>query len=205
MFLLYKVTGIMPVRRFELLRETHLFGCNQGLVARYLRTILPRDATVPYKWHFSVSDALTVLEPDADAFVIELKPNQYGNASRYEVATITGYSDNKWWTPAMLAMRALLVDQDAAKYPREAFVLNRCDKLDEVYTFLHFSGGVENGLLSEKWAAPGPSPTNSALLWREVLEYFASKLTVPLSGQRPRQGGEPGATLNISEEALCGR
>ncbi|MGA8214872.1 MAG: hypothetical protein WB799_14845 [Candidatus Sulfotelmatobacter sp.] len=178
MFLLYKVTKTPPSCRFDLLRETHLFGCNKGFVPRYLRSVLPADANEPYKWHFKTADALHALEPDADAFVIDLKPNNKKNASRYEVREFAGYSDNDW-TPAMLKMGALLVDQDADKYPRESFVLSQCDGLDEVITFLHFSGSVKDGSLVLKWVAPGRSSTNSVLLWPEVFNYFCSQLRQP--------------------------
>jgi hypothetical protein len=180
MFMLYKVTKAPPNCRFDFLRETFLFGCKKGLVARHLRILLQADAiqgdaSQTYKWHFKVADALHALEPDADAFVIDLKPNEEGNASRYEVVEIAGYSHNGW-TPAMLKMRALLVDKNSIEYPREAFVLSRCDELDEVMTFLYFNGNVENGALIGKWLPAGKSFTNSVLLWRDVLDYFISKL-----------------------------
>lgn len=177
MFLLYKLTKTPPTCRFDFLRTTHLFGCNVGLVARYLRSanVLPADATQPYKWRFKVADALRVLEPDADAFVIDLKPNEDGNASRYEVLEIAGYSGNGW-TPAMLKMRALLIDENTAEYPLDAFVLNQCNGMDEVLMFCHFSGTIKNGSLTEKWLPPGQSSTNSTLLFPDALNYFRSIL-----------------------------
>ena len=175
MFLLYKVTKTPPACRFDLLRPTHLFGCNAGLVARYLRRVIPTDANQPYPWNFKVADALRALEPDADAFVIDLKPNEDGNASRYEVVEVVGYSGNEW-TPAMMKMRALLVDETTVEYPRERFVLSQCSELKEVITFLHFSGSIKNGVLSEKWLPPGQSSTNSTLLFPHVLNYFRSQL-----------------------------
>jgi len=173
MFLLYKITKTPPTCRFDLLRTTNLFGCNVGLVARYLRRIIPSDANQPYGWHFRVSDALRELEPTADAFVIELKPNEDGNASRYEVLEVAGYSANNW-TPAMMKLRALLVDENTAEYPREAFVLNRSNELDEVITFLHFRGSIKDGSPSDKWLPPGQSSTNSTLLFPDALSYFRS-------------------------------
>jgi len=191
MFLLYKVTKTAPTCRFDLLRTTHLFGCKVGLVARYLRGVIPANANQPYPWNFKVADALRALEPDADAFVIDLKPNEDGNASRYEVLEVMGYSGNEW-TPAMMKMRALLVDEKTAEYPREGFVISQCSELKEVITFLHFSGSIKNGTLSDKWLPPGQSSTNSTLLFPEAFNYFCNQMN-----------RHPASACQVAETALA--
>lgn len=175
MFLLYKVAKTPPTCQFKLLRGTSLFGCNVGIVARYLAEMIGAEAAEPYNWHFNMAEALSRLELDADAFVIDLKPEQ--NASRYEILEVWGHSDHGW-TPAMLKLRALLVDEKTTEYPQENFVLPRCENLDGVYTFLYFNGSVKDGKLTGTWLPPGRSSTNSALLWPEVLKHFVKQIGI---------------------------
>ena len=41
---------------------------------------------------------------------------------------------------------------------------------------IHVRGGtVEEGKIVGKWTLPGPSPSNSVLLWPDTLEYFTSE------------------------------
>jgi hypothetical protein len=176
LFSLYKLTKAPSGNQFTRLRETNFFGCNQGIVARHLRKTLTPEASEPYRWHFRMEEALRNLEPDAQSFVIELKPSQKNNASRFEVLQVWGYSENGW-TPALLELRALLADEDSGEYPRDSFILPSERKLDRVYTFMYIRGSVRDGNLSDKWLPPGPGSTNSVLLWPEALEWFLDKIT----------------------------
>jgi hypothetical protein len=175
MFLLYNVAKTPSGLQFTRLRETSLFGCKQGIIACHLRKLLTPEANEPYRWHFRMEEALRDLEPDAQSFVVELKPSQKNNASRCEVLQVWGYSENEW-TPALLELRVLLADDDAAEYPRDSFLLPSDRELQKAYTFIYLRGSVSRGNLSGRWLAPGPSATNSALLWPESLKWFLSKI-----------------------------
>jgi len=37
-------------------------------------------------------------------------------------------------------------------------------------------GSIKEGEIIDKWLFPGPSPTNSVLLWPEALEFFTNNI-----------------------------
>ena len=169
-YLLYKTMDRGDDEDFQLLRQSGLGGSNSGIIARFLRGAVTPSTEEPWKWHVPMAEALRALEGDANAFVIDLKPSDQHFVSLYEVRNIWGFSADGW-TPIMLELETLLVDQDARAFNKSLFRLARIGR-EQVFTFLYLSGSVTNGYLTGTWNFPRPSATNSVLLWPQTLAYF---------------------------------
>jgi hypothetical protein len=105
--------------------------------------------------------------------IIDLKPkNRETNLSLYEVAEVWGHSSNGW-TPIMLRLRGLFIDEDPTAFNREDFTRCEADIDDPIFSMMYLQGTIREGSLLDKWTPPGPSPTNSVLLWPETLQYFS--------------------------------
>ncbi len=173
---------------FKRLAEESLLGCNRGLIARYLRTH-PPVGSEPVRWSFEIRDAFQALQLEGNSFIIDLKPEQEGNVSLYEIEKIWGYS-NCGWTPTLLHLKAVLVDESSSEYDKTNFSLTheQFESRRDIYTFLYLRGTISNGQLSGTWLPPGPSPTNSVLLWPEAMDYFAEEMGY-LRARRPMNPG----------------
>jgi len=82
-----------------------------------------------------------------------------------------GLSDSGW-TPILLRLNGLFIDEDPSLVNRNDFIRKDCDIVGPIYEFLYLAGSVTDGKLTGKWGAPPPSPTNAALLWPDSLKYF---------------------------------
>jgi hypothetical protein len=73
-------------------------------------------------------------------------------------------------------LKEILDDESTEKYNRTHFVLTNYNVDHCVYTFLYLRGTIKKGGLVGKWNFPGPSPTNSVLLWPDTLDFFMEKI-----------------------------
>jgi hypothetical protein len=112
--------------------------------------------------------------PDS-ALIINLKPNsKSSNLSLYEVIEVFGYSDSGW-TPVMLYLRGLFVDQDPSKFDEMDFVRSPSEIDDPIFSMMYLDGTIRDGELMGRWTAPRPSSTNSVLLWPHAFTHFAQR------------------------------
>ncbi len=109
--------------------------------------------------------------PNADAILIDIKPDSKIERLFCEILDVWGFSENGW-TPFLMRMKVLRPRGNHALEHMRRFAVPNRDH-EEVYEFLHASGTVRNGKIIGSWGAPRPSPTNAVLLWPGPLNYFA--------------------------------
>ncbi len=181
-YLLYNRTHEDGNWRFTSKRQGFLYGCRVGIVANALREQGLAGKQEPWEWHIQASEAVQQLNAPGDVFVIDLKPNQRiknKKFSFYELLDVWGYSANGW-TSALLRLRGLLVDDYAPTRDCNDFTINP-EKVEEpIFTFVYFSGSIENEKIKGKWLPTGPASSNAVLLWPEVAEYFADTIKAQL-------------------------
>ena len=159
--------------RYEFREQVSLFGCNNGLIPCLLRSKTPAAQGEPYLWHVDVVHELGNL-PDYhnSTLLIDLKPKQNkSNLSLYEVMDVWGYS-SFGWSPILLRLNGLFVDEDPALTQRHDFSRNDTEVDGPIYEFLYLAGSVNEGKLTGTWNTPPVSSTNAALLWPDTLNYF---------------------------------
>jgi hypothetical protein len=103
--------------------------------------------------------------------IIDLTPKDTLSVSLYEVTEAWGYS-NVDWTPIMLHLRGLFIEHDRDGIDARRFERELEDIDDPIFSMMYLRGSVRNGKLAGRWTPPGPSSTNSVLLWPESLQYF---------------------------------
>lgn len=174
MYYLYKVSEDRQRLHFVRQEEVKLFGCNVGMIPKWLRDQVPAGQAEPWMWHISVEQ---VLRGQGQAVVIDLKPNSKDKTSLslYQLRDVWGYSSSGW-TPGMLRLRGLCVDGEPRIDDPVDFVIKPHEDHDSIFTFLHFEGSVHAGRLTGRWTAPPRSSTNSALLWPEALSYLVDQI-----------------------------
>ncbi|SHK57644.1 hypothetical protein [Alicyclobacillus tolerans] len=160
---------------FERRNQVALAGNRSGLIVQYLRQKLSSGSTEPFEWYVHVSDLIRTLSLDGNALVIDVKPNSKELLTLFKIQEIVGLSSNGW-TPILLKLQEILVDEDVSRYDRTNFTLNDYQG-STVYTFLYLMGTVKNGEIIGQWTFPRPGSTNSVLLWRETWEYFNKHMT----------------------------
>ena len=159
--------------RYEFQERASLFGCNNGFIPWLLSLKIPRGQGEPFRWHVNVLGELgSNREYLNNSLVIDLKPKQNKtNLSLYEVMDVWGYSDSGW-SPILLRLTGLFVDQDPSSVNRNKFVRKDSELDGPMYEFLYLDGSVGHGKLLGSWVPPPASPTNAALLWPATLNYF---------------------------------
>lgn len=150
--------------------EISLFGCNVGWIPRLLRQSLSGSENESFKWHLSVVDGLAKAGKGDHTLLIDLKPNS-DILSLYEVIDVWGVSDSGW-TPIMMRLAGLFIEQDRASYNSKDFCRSESDIEAPIFSMTYLNGTVQNGQLVGPWTTPRPSPTNSVLLWPDTFEYF---------------------------------
>lgn len=153
-----------------------LFGCNVGWIPRLLRRELSPGQGEPYQWHVPVRERMRA---ESRALVIDLKPINVRPPllTLFELEDVWGVSDSGW-TPMMLRLRALFVDEDPDTRNARQFRRSDLTRSDVVHTFLYAQGSIADGRIVGKWIPPRASPTNSALLWPRVWDYFRDQLAL---------------------------
>ena len=175
MYALYSTNRQGDSVQFSLLRRSSIAGNKSGIVVRYLRTVVGPEDSEPFRWHLPMAEALSSLHSGSDAFVIDLKPDQSELVTLFEVTDIWGYSDSGW-TPILLRLRELIVDESSKHHRKRLFFVEDYDSKRLVHTFLYLSGTVRRGQITGTWNFPGPSPTNSVLLWPRTYRYFRDRI-----------------------------
>ena len=64
------------------------------------------------------------------------------------------------------------VDEDPSHFDDKDFVRGVSDVDKPIFSMMYLRGTVNEGKLKGRWTPPGPSPTNSVLLWLEAFTYF---------------------------------
>jgi hypothetical protein len=161
--------------RYVFKGKTHLFGCNSGYICRLLRSNLTAEVSEPYPWHINVEASLAGIGQAGHTLIINLKPNSTRpNLSFYEIVDVWGYS-SYGWTPILFYLRGLFIDDDPNLFDEKDFSRSPEELDDPIFSMSYVSGTIMNGKIHDKWVPPGPSPTNSVLLWPHVFSYFAEK------------------------------
>ena len=178
----YERTHENGLCRYKLKKGICLFGCKSGIVVKALEDQLKSGQhesgqQPPWKWHVDVPETLSREDIPGNAFIIDLMPNQSKNNnvfSFYELLNVWGYTHEKYryYTTALLKLRGLLVEKKDDNLDCKDFIIDPEEVDEPVFTFLYFAGGICKGKLVGKWSAPGPSPTNSALLRPAEIKYF---------------------------------
>jgi hypothetical protein len=136
MYAIYKKASSAAGTRYEFIEQISLFGCNVGWIPRLLRKVIPPGQPEPFEWHLVISDALSASGRPGQTFMINLKPNNRSNLSLYEIADVWGYSDSDW-TPIMLRLRALFIDDDAGAFDAKSFERSDADISDPVFSMMY--------------------------------------------------------------------
>ena len=157
----YAYTKRQEGNKYHFSRNYHitLGGNKWGVIREYLDKTKPSRLSVPYKWHFPIEKGLKQLEYDENSILIDAKPHKEGNVSLYEILDIWGYT-TRTWTPILLRLKALLVDEEASYYDKKQFKITGYPNIETVLTFLYLRGGIYRNSFFGTWNFPGPSPTN---------------------------------------------
>ncbi len=172
MYAIYKKSQDQDSFRYRFLGRISLFGCNIGYIPWLLSKQFSVNSAEPLPWHVNVESSLKGVEQEDQTLVTDLKPrNKEVNLSLYEVMNVWSYSD-AGWSPIMLHLRGLFIDRNPENYDKTKFTRFR-SKVDEpIFSMMYLQGTVKGGQLEGRWTPPGPSPTNSVLLWPKAYEYF---------------------------------
>ena len=157
--------------QYQFNEKISLFGCKSGYIPWLLSEQLATASSEPYKWHVNIESSLKDVKQDDQTLIIDLKPKKKENLSLYEVQDVWGYSASGW-TPILLHLRGLFVDEDPDCFDRNNFVRNPREIGIPIFSMMYLAGTVKDGKLNGKWTTPGPSPTNSVLLWPDAFKYF---------------------------------
>jgi hypothetical protein len=182
MYFIYKKKKTGSVTEFTKVDKSSkvcLFGCNEGWIPWILKQSLAGSQanSEPLYWHLSETEIIRELEKDKDkpsgnALIIDLKPKIQDRLSLYEVVEAWGHSANGW-SPVMLRLKALFVDADPAKFNRARFTRSNTETIGPFFSLYYLRGTVVGGELQGTWNLPGPSSTNSVVLWPDTMKYFS--------------------------------
>jgi hypothetical protein len=175
MYALYQKQLQGSDNRYVFREQVSLFGCNSGYIPKLLKHSLDTVASEPCPWHLNVGDSMEAAGESGKTLIINLKPkNAKPNLSLYEVVDVWGYS-NYGWTPIMFYLRGLLIDADPIAFDDKDFARTPEEVTDPIFSMMYLSGTILNGSIVGRWTPPGPSPTNSVLLWPKTFKYFAEE------------------------------
>ena len=144
--------------------------CISSLLLNKIKRGMDRDhSNQPFGWNISINEELNEMGKGDHAIIIDLKPSSKELKSFYELIDVCGYSADGW-TPVMLHLQGLYTDE---KCPDEnSFEKEEADIAKNIFTFLYLRGSVIKGEREGDWRWPGPSSTNSALLFQDAFEHF---------------------------------
>ena len=172
MYALYEISVTNNEKRYRFQKRVSLFGSKSGYIPWLLSHQLDPVSAEPKKWHVEISGALSKADHQRQTLIINLKPNSTTpNLSLYELLDVWGYSDSGW-TPMMLRLRGLFVDEDPSLVDENDFLLTTQDYDEPIFSMMYLRGTIRDGALEGRWTPPRPSPTNSVLLWPEAFKYF---------------------------------
>lgn len=175
MYAIYEKISKEHAFRYRFKKKVSLFGCNSGYIPFMLKQILRQASTEPFPWHVNIESALESIGQSNQVLIINLKPNSSKpNLSLYELIDVWGYSSSGW-TPVMFYMIGLFVDENPNLVDDKNFTRLMSEVEDPIFSMTYLSGTVINGRIQGRWTPPGPSPTNSVLLWPDTFQYFAKE------------------------------
>ncbi len=168
MYSLYGQIELHGKLKLQVKKSIALVGCNSGLIPELLRTELGDKQNEPFQWHLSIAQ---ILSKNKESLIIDIKPKNKKENFVFlcELTDAFGFS-SAGWTPVLLRLNGLFVDIPAGQIDKKEFEYPSSTQL--IYTMLHLSGSVRDGHLAGLWNFPGPSPTNSVLLWPKPFSYF---------------------------------
>lgn len=171
---------------YQFKERTSLFGCKAGYIPYLLKATIEKTASEPLPWHINIEHAMSLVQKPGNTLIINLKPNSVEpNLSLYEIVDVWGYSSSGW-TPVMFYLRGLFVDVDPRKFNENDFVRFHDEIEDPIFSMTYLSGTVLSGFIHGRWTSPGPSSTNSVLLWPDTFEYFTEKAREIMERQAKR-------------------
>jgi hypothetical protein len=158
---------------YEFKKGISLAGCNSGLLPAMVKKIARSGQSEPFIWEINIAKQLRDLEGDSATIIIDIKPNNKKNREVLlcELLDVWGYSASNW-TPLLLHMKCLVDQFETTDFVKGKFSIECHKKLDDIFTISSMMGSIKDGQLTDKWTFPGPSATNSALLWPGVAEHF---------------------------------
>jgi len=167
MYSLYHITNLNNGnRRYAYKARISLAGCNNGIIANGLQEILKSSDTSEIGWSIPIAEKWNL---NKLSVIIDIKPNS-NEVFLCELDRVFGYSYREW-SPIMLRLNILFNDIATNKMDKKNFIYPN-EKSSVIYTMLYLAGSIKNGQLIGTWNFPGPSPTNSLLLWPEAMTYF---------------------------------
>lgn len=178
MYGLYQINETKTKINYNLIEEISIFGCNSGFIPWLLKLNISESTKEPYKWHLNIKNELNKhKEYKNTCIVIDFKPKN--KIEDYiligELTDVWGYSDSGW-TPLLFRVNMIFVDIESKSINKRNFSKAINEINDVVYTYLYAKGSIDSGELIGTWNAPSLSPTNSALLWPDTLNYFHSEI-----------------------------
>jgi len=75
----------------------------------------------------------------------------------------------------MIHLNGLLVDADPQQSDHTHFVASSDAAEVSIFSMTYLNGTVSSGAIAGRWTPPGPSPTNSVLLWPKAFRYFTEE------------------------------
>jgi hypothetical protein len=175
MYAIYQKQKNIDGYRYIFKEQTSLFGCNSGYIPSLLQKQLIIEATEPFAWKLDLREALEKEGMANNVLVINLKPNsKEANLSLFELVNVWGYSSSGW-TPIMIYIRGLFVDEDARLFNEKDFIRKEEEMEDPIFSMMYLNGTITQGKITGRWTPPSPSSTNSVLLWPDTLQYFSSE------------------------------
>ena len=172
MYALYDKVRNKGSTRYCFRKKVSLFRCKSGYVPWLLSKQFTADSSEPLPWHVNIESSLGNVGQDNQTLIIDLKPkSKEPNLSLYEVSNVWGYSASGW-TPILLHLRGLFIDEDRGRFNEQDFIRTPAEIDDPIFSMMYLRGTIKGSHLEGKWTPPGPSPTNSVLLWPDALKYF---------------------------------
>lgn len=175
MYALYDKTPIETGYRYQFHETASLFGCRAGYIPWLLQKQFSGNTSEPLNWHINVRESLEQAGQPGQTLVINLKPNNVEpTLSLYEVLDVWGRSADGW-TPVMMRLDELFGDEEPQSVDERNFVREDAQDRVPIFSMTYLLGTVTDGKLEGRWTPPGPSSTNSVLLWPEALTYFSEE------------------------------
>lgn len=147
--------------------QSHLAGCNRGLIATELKEILTESNNAPFGWELPIAEKWN---KEGYSFIIDIKP-QTEEIFLCEIDKVFGYS-YEGWTPVMLRLKILCNDIYSSKIDKKNF---EPQKNEIIYTMLYLYGSVKHGKIIDKWIAPFGTVT-ALLVWPEAMTFFFNQV-----------------------------
>ena len=119
-----------------------------------------------------IEQAMDRVGQQGEVLIINLKPNSQ-TINIYEIVDVWGFL--KTGAPVMFYLRGLFVEEDPKVFDPKDFIRSKAQVSNPIFSVTYLNGTVWSGAIEGKWTTPGPSSTNSVLLWPKTFEYFYGK------------------------------